>query len=88
MGCVVINKFRGAAALLEPGLREIEGLTGVSVIGVLPYFTGIYIPEEDSRAAQNVSGAAALSASIDVAVIALPHIANFDPFKRDEGVAL
>lgn len=48
---MVINKFRGAAALLEPGLREIEGLTGVSVIGVVSYFTDIYIPEEDSPAA-------------------------------------
>ena len=41
------QEFRGDAAPLEPGLREIEGLTGVSVIGVLPYFTGSYILEEE-----------------------------------------
>ena len=88
---VVINKFRGDVELLKPGLRSLEELTKVPVVAVLPYFTDIYIPEEDSPAAQNVSGGPTGSVGIDVAIIALPHIANFDdfdPFKHDEGVGL
>lgn len=34
---VLINKFRGDVALLLPGLKMIEALTGVPVLGVIPY---------------------------------------------------
>ncbi len=84
----IINKFRGDISILEPGLRQLEGLTGVPVLGVVPYFQDIYIPEEDSPAARD---ARPRQAALDVAVIALPHIANFDdfdPLRRDEGVSL
>ena len=87
----IVNKFRGDAPLLEPGLRRLEELTGVPVLGVVPYFNDIYIPEEDSPEENNVAGRGSTRALIDVAVIALPHIANFDdfdPLKRQEGVGL
>lgn len=44
---LVINKFRGDAALLRPGLKKIETLTKVPVIGVVPYLD-VLIEEEDS----------------------------------------
>ena len=34
---IIINKFRGDVNILKPGLKEIEELTGVPVIGVMPY---------------------------------------------------
>ena len=34
---VIINKFRGDVNILKPGLKEIEELTWVPVIGVMPY---------------------------------------------------
>ncbi len=34
---VIINKFRGGQKLLEPGLRQLECLIKVPVIGVVPY---------------------------------------------------
>ena len=34
---VIINKFRGDVNILKPGLKEIEELTGVPVIGVMQY---------------------------------------------------
>ena len=34
---MLINKFRGDVALLLPGLKMIEALTGVPVLGVMPY---------------------------------------------------
>lgn len=44
---VIINKFRGDVNILKPGLKEIEELTGVPVIGVMPY-SNIDIEDEDS----------------------------------------
>ncbi len=44
---VVITKFRGDPDILEPGIDEIEGRTGVPVLGVLPY-DDPGLPEEDS----------------------------------------
>ena len=84
----VINKFRGDPSLLTPGLGFLEERTGVPVAGVIPHFSDIHIPEEDSL------GLAAESrnddeAVVDVAVIRLPHIANFDdfdPLRHESGV--
>lgn len=44
---VIINKFRGDVALLQPGIDMIEELTNVPVIGVIPY-ANLQLEEEDS----------------------------------------
>ena len=44
---MIINKFRGDASLLEPGLVMISELTKIPVIGVVPY-TQVDIEPEDS----------------------------------------
>ncbi len=85
----VINKFRGDVSVLLPGLGRLEDLTGVPVLGVVPYFDDIYVPEEDSpssKSMERVDGA-----PLDVAVIALPRISNFDdfdPLSQEPGVGL
>ena len=87
----IINKFRGDVSLLEPGLPQIEELTGVSVLGVVPYFTEVYVPEEDSPREARVSGTASENGEVEVVVVALPHMANFDefdPLARQSGVRL
>jgi adenosylcobyric acid synthase len=44
----VVNKFRGDAALLQPGLDRLRDLTGRPVLGVLPHTAGLWLDAEDS----------------------------------------
>lgn len=44
----IINKFRGDIEILKPGLEQLEKLTSVPVLGVVPYFHDILLGEEDS----------------------------------------
>ncbi|MCY4086130.1 MAG: cobyric acid synthase [Actinomycetia bacterium] len=76
---LVINKFRGDPSLLAAGLTLLEEHTGTSVAGVIPYFSDIHIPEEDSLGL--TSGYRSdQDEAVEVAIIRLPHIANFDDF--------
>jgi adenosylcobyric acid synthase len=85
----VINKFRGDYALLEPGLKLLKARTGIPVAGVIPYLRNIDIPEEDAVALDSWSGSR--PGAIDVGVLRLPHISNFDdldPLDREPSVSL
>ena len=75
----VINKFRGDPTLLTPGLDFLEERTGVPVAGVIPHFSDIHIPEEDSLGFPSEPESDA-EPVVDVAVMRLPHTANFDDF--------
>ncbi len=77
---VIINKFRGDITLLQSGLEQIESLTGVPVLGVMPWLD-IDLEDEDGVALQNGKyGPATGGQVLDIAVIQLPHIANFTDF--------
>lgn len=76
---VIINKFRGDVRLLQSGLDQIEALTGVPVIGVMPWLE-VDLEEEDGVALQRTRQTARGDRPIDIAVIQLPHIANFTDF--------
>lgn len=45
---VIINKFRGDATLLQPGLEWLEARTGKPVLGVVPYLPNLALEDEDS----------------------------------------
>jgi adenosylcobyric acid synthase len=45
---VVINRFRGSRALLEPGLEWLERECGKPVLGVLPFLNGLVLDAEDA----------------------------------------
>jgi adenosylcobyric acid synthase len=83
----VINKFRGDASLLGPGLDHVRARTGRPVLGVLPYDPAVQLDEEDSL---GLPGAAA-TGEVDVAVLRLPGISNFTDLAalaRAPGVAV
>jgi len=86
---LVVNKFRGDPTLFADGVRILEERGDVPVLGVVPYLGALAIPEEDSVALDTAVSPAA--ATIDVAVVQLPHIANFDdfdPLRAEQGVGL
>ena len=88
----VINKFRGDLSLLTPGLRWLEERTGIPVAGVIPYYHDIHVAEEDSVSLERRLAMKRKSDYVlDVAVIGLPHISNFDdfdPLEQEEGIRL
>lgn len=75
----VINKFRGDPTLFAPGARFLEERLQRPVLGVVPWVEHLGIAEEDS---QNLPSARrpARGAVLDIAVIRLPQVANFDDF--------
>ncbi|HEU5356580.1 MAG TPA: cobyric acid synthase [Actinocrinis sp.] len=78
----VVNRFRGDPALLEPGLRMIEGHTGRPVLGVLPYLRDIWLDAEDSLTLEGrpqTTGRAEPYGRepLSVTVVQLPRVSNF-----------
>jgi adenosylcobyric acid synthase len=75
-----INKFRGDPEILAPGLDFLVQRTGVPMIGVVPYLKDLDLPDEDSLGLDTPQAPDGIEPTIDVAVIRLPRIANFDEF--------
>ena len=87
---ILINKFRGDIRLFESGVKMLEDLCGVPVVGVVPYYKDIYIEEEDSVMLQTKNIRAG-QGKVNVAVVLLCHLSNFTDFnvlERDPRVHL
>jgi adenosylcobyric acid synthase len=78
---LIVNRLRGDPALLGPGLDELTALTGVRVLGVVPWIDERLVPSEDSLDLGAPFDAAGATPVVDVAVVRLPRIANFDDFE-------
>ncbi len=77
----VVNKFRGDPALLEPGLRHLQDLTGRPTYGVIPFDDEIWLDTEDSVSLRpgGVVGTPQPPRgreTLTVAAIRLPRISN------------
>ncbi len=79
---VIINKFRGDESILTPGVRQLEDLLNIPVVGVVPY-VHLDIDDEDSLSERLENKAAAL---VDIAVIRLPRLSNFTDFRALEAI--
>lgn len=87
---IIINKFRGDISLFRSGIKMLEDLCHVPVIGVVPYYKDIYIEEEDSVMLQT-KNLKASHGKVNIAVILLRHLSNFTDFnilERDPRVHL
>lgn len=87
---ILINKFRGDIRLFESGIKMLEDLCRIPVIGVVSYYKDIHIEEEDSVALHG-KNLQATRGKVNIAVVLLRHMSNFTDFnilERDPRVHL
>ena len=87
----VINKFRGDQSILDPGLDDISGRTGLTNFGVLPYLHGVWVDCEDALEVGRWrnDGAGDADDDLTVAAVRLPRISNatdVDALAQEPGV--
>ncbi|MBB5204841.1 adenosylcobyric acid synthase [Inhella inkyongensis] len=75
----VLNKFRGDASLLAPAPEQLQQLTGVPLLGVLPMWRDHGLPEEDGLYGAGSGGSE--SDALTLTILAGPHISNLDEFQ-------
>ena len=86
---IIINKFRGNLDILIPGIRQIEEIVGVPVLGVMPYDENLKLPEEDSASLSERKYSK--NEKINIGVLRLPRISNFtdiDPLEYEPDVGI
>jgi len=76
---IIVNKFRGDLRLFQDGIRILENICNVPVLGVVPYFQNIHIEEEDSVALGS-KPMQAKHGKVNIAVVLLRHLSNFTDF--------
>ena len=90
---VIVNRFRGDKSLFEDGVKMLESMTGVPVLGVIPYFRGFTIDAEDAVPLSSVVDPKRdpSAEKIGIAAIYFPHISNFtdlSPLEEEPSVEL
>lgn len=89
---LVVNKFRGDLGLFSEGVRLLETRSQLPVLGVVPFIPDLHMPEEDAATLdEHRMTPSKNSPKIDIAIIHLPRIANFDdfsPLAAEEGVGI
>jgi len=89
----VVNRFRGNKELLNDALDYTLWHTGRPVLGVVPNFQNVGLPEEDSVSFKGglFDDRRGHDDSVELAIIDLPHISNFtdfDAFRAEPDVRL
>jgi adenosylcobyric acid synthase len=90
----LVNKFRGDARLLQPGLDMLRQVTHRPALGVLPMLPGLWLDAEDSLdlagvMARGTSGPPVGTDVLRVSVVRLPRLSNFtdiDALAQEPGV--
>jgi adenosylcobyric acid synthase len=72
----LINKFRGDAGVLAPGLVELTARTGVPFAGVLPWLPELWLDSEDTLEVGTWRRRSSTPDTLRVAVVRLPRVAN------------
>ncbi len=77
----IINKFRGDQSLFTPGIATIRAHTGWQSLGVVPWLpAALRLPAEDAVPLEQYRRSTGAGDRVKIAVLLLPHIANFDDF--------
>jgi len=78
----IVNRFRGKEELLHDALEYTRRHTGRPVLGVVPYFQDLGLPEEDSVSFKccTCDNTVPEGDCVEIAVIDTPHISNFTDF--------
>jgi adenosylcobyric acid synthase len=85
----LINKFRGDIKLLGDGLQQLEALTHIPVLGVVPDLGNLGIGEEDTVPTSHFGPWSADDTQLRIGVVHYPYRSNFtdfDRFFREPGV--
>jgi adenosylcobyric acid synthase len=87
----LVNKFRGDPALFADAMTRIAQATGWEALGLVPFFPNArLLPAEDALALDQAPMRKP-GAKVRIAVVILPHIANFDdldPLEAEPAVDL
>ena len=82
----VLHKFHGDAGLLALGPEQLETLTGVPTLGMLPMWRDHGLPDDDG-----VFDASLPHSSLRIGIVAYPRISYLDefaPLQRAPGISL
>lgn len=82
---IIVNKFRGDTRLFDDGIKIIEDITGVPVLGVIPHMDNLDIDEEDSVALEQKNTQPQPN-KINIAVVRLPRLSNHTDFRILENI--
>jgi adenosylcobyric acid synthase len=77
----VLNRFRGDATLLAPGPEQLQVLTGIPTVAVLPMWRNHGLPEEDGLLDDAPTNSGSTTPGPRIAVIAYPRLSNLDEFQ-------
>ena len=90
----VINKFRGDARLLDPGIEMLTAMTGRAMYGTLPWLTGMWLDVEDSLDLESrpaTSRPALGEQTLRIAAVRFPRLSNvtdIDALAAEPGVVV
>ena len=68
---IILNNMHGDASTLKEGIKELEDILGIPVLGVIPHIR-MPMPREDSMDIRDT-----VAAGVRISVIKLPRMANF-----------
>ena len=70
---IIFNNMYGSADCLDSGIKKLESMLGIPVLGVIPHIEHA-LPEEDSQDLKSSKD------GNDIAIVHLPRISNFTDF--------
>ncbi len=86
---IIINRFRGDLSLFEEGKKWIEEKTKIPVIGIIPWLSDSFPPEDSLDLLEKKSRFT--NPDIKVGIIKLPSISNFsdfDPLENEDSIII